>query len=129
MNTPLLSSVPGAIRPGRFSLITGMVLLVVASAFADTKLVSETSTVRILVPTDGSLGGTWRSPGFDDSSWLSGQNGVGYEVKPGAFDTTVIADSRGEFSGTGRQGENSWLNGWYDKTADPDATYQANDFQ
>lgn len=104
-------------------------LLVAVSAMADTKLITDGSPVRVLVPTDGSLGGTWRGPGFNDSSWTAGVNGVGYEVNPGAYSATVIADSRAEWSSGGRQGENNWLNGYYDQSTDLDVTYQANDFQ
>src|SRR5688572_8192851 len=96
--------------------------LIAASAFADTKLVTDGAPLRYLVPSDGGLGGTWRSPSFNDSSWTSGQNGIGYEVTPGVYNASVIADSQAEFSGTGQQGENSWLNGYYDKTADADGT-------
>lgn len=103
--------------------------LVATSALADTKLVTDGSPARILVPSDGSLGGTWRTRSFDDSSWMAGANGVGYEVNPGAFSASVIADSQSEFSGQGRQGESSWLNGYYDNFNDPDGTYQAVDFQ
>src|SRR6185436_16617482 len=81
------------------------------------------------VPTSGSLGGTWRNTSFNDSSWIHGSNGVGYEVTPGVFNASVIADSQGEWSTTGRPGENSWINGYYDMANDPDATYQATDFQ
>jgi hypothetical protein len=103
--------------------------LVTTSAWADTKLVTSGSPARILVPTDGSLGGTWRNPGFNDSSWMQGSNGVGYEVNPGSYTASVIADSQGEWSTAGQQGENSWINGYYDLANDADATYQVNDFQ
>jgi len=103
--------------------------LIAVSAIADTKLVTDGSPLRYLVPRDGSLGGTWRNAGFNDSSWTAGQNGVGYEVDPGAYNASVIADSQGDFSTAGLQGANSWINGYYDKSADPDATYQATDFQ
>jgi len=46
-------------------------------------LVSETADVRVLVPTDDSLSAAWRDSGFDDSSWTSGQAGVGYERSSG----------------------------------------------
>jgi hypothetical protein len=104
-------------------------VMVAASATADTKLVTDGSPARILVPADGNLGGTWRAPSFNDSSWIRGSNGVGYEVVPGAYNANVIADSRAEWSAAGRQGENHWINGYYDKTGDLDATYQATDFQ
>src|SRR2546426_6194933 len=88
-------------------LLTAACALIAAFAFADTKLVTKGSPVRILVPSDGSLGTTWHAPTFDDSSWTAGQNGVGYEVTPGAFSATVIADSQAEWSAAGQQGANS----------------------
>lgn len=103
--------------------------LLAASASADTKLITSGTPARYLVPTDGTLGTSWRDPLFNDSSWTVGQNGLGYEVTPGSFSARVIADSRGDWSTAGRQGANSWINGYYDKTGDPDATYQASDFQ
>ena len=103
--------------------------LMALSASADTKLVTDGAPLRYLVPRDGSLGGTWRAPGFNDSTWTAGQNGIGYEVNPGAYNASVIADSQGDFSTAGLQGANSWLNGYYNLSLDPDATYQANDFQ
>lgn len=48
-------------------------------------LVDNSTLVRTLVPTDGSLGTTWISPTFDDSSWEGDPTrtaGVGYEGSP-----------------------------------------------
>jgi hypothetical protein len=42
-------------------------------------LVSRSSNVQVLVPTDDSLGTTWTNSGFDAASWLAGAGGVGYE--------------------------------------------------
>jgi len=42
-------------------------------------LVGSEVPARALVPTNGNLGMTWMEPGFDDSGWLSGQTGVGYD--------------------------------------------------
>src|SRR5258706_8470271 len=113
----------------RLALTAGVCLIMAVSAFADSKLISSGSPVRYLVPSDGSLGGTWRAPSFNDASWNRGTNGLGYEMTPGAFNASVIADSQFEFSAGGHQGENSWINGYYDKTGDDDGTYQATDFQ
>src|SRR6267142_2591567 len=109
--------------------LTAACALIAASALGDTKLVTSGSPLRLLVPRDGSLGTSWHNPSFDDSSWTAGRNGVGYEVTPGAFSASVIADSQAEWSAAGRQGANSWINGYYDKTGDADGTYQASDFQ
>jgi hypothetical protein len=46
-------------------------------------LVDETEPVRVEVPTSGALGTTWTEIAFDDSGWLSGTTGVGYERSPG----------------------------------------------
>ena len=42
-------------------------------------LVGSEVPARALVPTNGNLGMTWMEPGFDDSGWLSGETGVGYD--------------------------------------------------
>ncbi len=44
-----------------------------------TALVSNPSPARVLVPSNSALGLTWTLPGFDDSGWRAGTNGVGYE--------------------------------------------------
>jgi len=45
----------------------------------DTILVPEFAAVTASIPTDGSLGLSWTEPGFDDSGWLAGVTGVGYD--------------------------------------------------
>ena len=48
-------------------------------------LVDDTTPVRTLGPTDGSLGNTWTGLSFNDSSWQGGPGvtaGVGYEGAP-----------------------------------------------
>lgn len=50
-----------------------------------TVLVDNTTLVRTLVPTNGTLGTTWTNPSFDDSGWQGGPivtAGVGYEASP-----------------------------------------------
>jgi hypothetical protein len=42
-------------------------------------LIRPRATARTLVPPDGSLGDTWQQPNFDDSGWIAGTTGVGYE--------------------------------------------------
>src|SRR5688572_7285926 len=44
--------------------LTAACTLITANLPADTKLVTDGAPLRYLVPTDGSLGGTWRDPGF-----------------------------------------------------------------
>ena len=41
--------------------------------------VDGASTASAFVPTDGSLGTSWTEVGFDDSSWATGTQGIGYE--------------------------------------------------
>jgi len=45
----------------------------------ETILIPEGAEARALIPTDGSLGMDWILPGFDDSAWLAGSTGVGYD--------------------------------------------------
>ncbi len=48
-----------------------------------TTLVGESASVRALVP-GSDIGSQWRTdPDFNDSSWLSGRNGIGYERSSG----------------------------------------------
>src|SRR5262245_39900925 len=44
-----------------------------------TSLVSNKSPARVFVPSNNTLGLTWTGAAFDDSAWLPGTNGVGYE--------------------------------------------------
>jgi len=59
-------------------------------------LVSSNALVRVHVPSSGVLGTNWIQTGFDDSGWLSGTNGVGYDtgsLNPGEdlMDSTVLS--------------------------------------
>ncbi len=45
------------------------------------QLVGEGSPLRLLVPTDGSLGLNWTANNFDDSSWLDTSSGIGYDTQ------------------------------------------------
>src|SRR4030042_5635798 len=40
---------------------------------------AESAPAKPLIPTDGSLGLSWIEPAFDDSQWLRGSTGVGYD--------------------------------------------------
>jgi hypothetical protein len=44
------------------------------------KVVSNTSSARVLVPLDGSFGLTWTEQAFSDGAWLAGTNGVGFDT-------------------------------------------------
>ncbi|PYI82054.1 MAG: hypothetical protein DME26_18720, partial [Verrucomicrobia bacterium] len=47
-------------------------------------LVTTNTPIRVFIPTDGSLGTSWPLLDFDDSDWIRGTNGVGYDT--GAVD-------------------------------------------
>ncbi|MDB5171735.1 MAG: hypothetical protein JWN51_508, partial [Phycisphaerales bacterium] len=46
-----------------------------------TPLAGDAAASHTLIPTDGSLGSSWINAGFNDSSWISGPTGVGYETQ------------------------------------------------
>ena len=54
-------------------------------------LLPSQAPVRVIVPTDNSLGLDWSAPDFDDSAWLSGNTGVGYERNTG-FEDLINTD-------------------------------------
>src|SRR5690349_20240687 len=57
------------------------------------RLLVAGASARVLVPLDGSLGTAWTQAGFDDSSWLSGPTGIGYETAvPGFAVHTYVAN-------------------------------------
>ncbi|MCO5051795.1 MAG: lamin tail domain-containing protein [Verrucomicrobiae bacterium] len=64
-----------------------------------TNLLLPTGTAgRYLVPTSGALGDTWTQHTFNDSTWSSGTNGLGYETEVAGFavrcvKANVIVDS------------------------------------
>jgi PA14 domain-containing protein/CotH protein/Big-like domain-containing protein/chitobiase/beta-hexosaminidase-like protein/lamin tail-like protein/Ig-like domain-containing protein len=67
--------------PRQFSNIsygTGQELMV-------TRLVSNATPARVLVPTNGFLGTAWTATNFNDATWRAGQNGVGYETYVSGF--------------------------------------------
>jgi len=152
---------------------------------APTVVLTPAATASVYVPSNNNLGANWTVPTFDDSGWLRGTNGVGFETTPaapsltGSFSTDIdglmrtrspsafiripfvvtdpsafdvmtlrmkyddgfvayingaevarrnvtVANSVSDFSDT--QGSNNWLYGYYNKTTDGDATYQASNF-
>ena len=64
-------------------------------------LVGEDSACALLVPTNGSLGQSWTQAGFNDSGWISGPQGVGYEVSPTGYlaliQTSVPEETTGAY--------------------------------
>ena len=113
---------------GRGLTVVSLAVWLPCIGAAGTLLISNGSPVKILVPTTD-LGTGWRAPSFDDSGWQEGTNGVGFEAVPVEFGGVVIADSEADWSIAGRQGENNWIYGFYDQTADPERTYTADKFQ
>ncbi len=51
-----------------------------------TQLLSESTQVRAMVPSNNNLGTSWIQTGFNDASWLSGKMGVGYSTRASSFD-------------------------------------------
>ena len=47
-----------------------------------TSFVATGSIARVLVPANDALGTSWILSSFDDSAWLAGTNGVGYDTAP-----------------------------------------------
>lgn len=73
-----------------FPVQTGDVSYGVAMGATDT-LVGPNAACRATVPTSSPLPTGWLMPGFDDSSWLTGTLGVGYERSEG-FETLIGLD-------------------------------------
>ncbi len=48
-------------------------------------LVPSGASAKVFIPLDGSLGNTWTQVGFDDSAWISGATGIGYETAVPGF--------------------------------------------
>jgi len=55
-----------------------------------TTLIGSNAPVTVFVPTNGALGLSWTGTLFDDSSWTSGTNGVGYETTVPGFAVRVF---------------------------------------
>ena len=55
-----------------------------------TPLVTSNFTAKVLVPTDGSLAQNWTGIHFNDTSWTTGGNGVGYETVVSGFAVRVV---------------------------------------
>jgi hypothetical protein len=87
-----------------------------------TTLIATGAVARYYIPSNDTLGGNWVAPGFDHSTWGSGNTGIGYETDgQGPFTPATIANSVAEFSG--RQGSNGWYYGYWDKKADGNGVY------
>lgn len=90
-------------------------------------LLTVGAPAKFTVPLNGNAGLSWTLPGFADSSWASVNNGVGFEADAEVISNPVqLADSIAQFSGT--QGGNNWFYGFWDKKADANGVYAAEDF-
>lgn len=63
-------------------------------------LLSSDAKARYFIPADDSLGTTWTAPAFDDHTWASGTNGLGYDrdnsnTNPGPAVLALDFDERG----------------------------------
>lgn len=90
-------------------------------------LLADGAPAKFTVPLNENLGESWVELGFNDSSWASVNNGVGFEADAAAAGSAVqLADSVAQFSGN--QGGNGWYYGYWNKKADADGIYAADDF-
>lgn len=120
-------SVASAFTP-QFPPQTADVAYGVAREVAATRLVSPDSPARVWVPTDGTLENHWTGADvtFDDSGWLQGRNGVGYDtaVAPAAewpagfwnFNQSADAPRVTDASGHGLDGQIVGANYTSDRT-------------
>lgn len=91
-----------------------------------TNFVAPDALARFYVPLDATLASAWTLPSFDDSSWVSATNGIGFENGAGLFTPQTIASSVSEFSGM--QGRSNWFYGYWNKGSDPNGVYSASEF-
>jgi hypothetical protein len=94
---------------------------------SSTTLLTTGAAGKFTVPLNSALGVDWTYPGFNDGSWASVNNGVGFEGDPAVISApTLMADSITEFGGN--QGGNGWFYGYWDRKADGDGFYTAGEF-
>lgn len=58
-------------------------------------LLEEFSSGRTIVPMDDSMGFDWTSKDFDDSGWIGGSTGIGYEASSG-YENLIVTDVQDE---------------------------------
>ena len=63
----------------------------VAGSSSSMALVGPNAPLRVLVPTNGSLGLAWTAPDFDDAAWTPGVPGVGFERGSG-YEALIATD-------------------------------------
>ena len=107
-------SPPGQIYPQQASDIS----YGVATVPSTTLLVSNGSSGKFTVPLNGDLALNWVAEGFNDGSWVSVTNGVGFENNTTAAigEGTIVADTVADWSESGVQGFNNWTYGAFVKT-------------
>lgn len=96
---------------------------------ATTTLIAENAPLRAIVPTSNSLDATWRQTGFDDSAWISGTNGVGFErgtalaglIGTDLLSPSIPAASRIDTNGDGVNENNSVYARYAFNVDDPNA--------
>ncbi len=81
---------------------------------------------RFTVPVNDSLGVSWTQPEFNDASWGSVNNGVGFEADGAAGGASVVADTMADWTGTAAQGANNWTYGYFN--ASTGGTYTTTKF-
>jgi hypothetical protein len=86
--------------------------------------VSTGATAKVFVPLGSGLGASWLVTEFDDSTWTNAVTGVGFETDGPT--NVVVASTVDDFSGI--QGQKNWFYGYYNRTLDPGAVYQASNF-
>src|SRR6266516_3021383 len=57
----------------------------IAQNVTTNSLVVSGATTKVLVPCGSTLGSSWTQTGFNDSTWISGTTGVGYETAVAGF--------------------------------------------
>ena len=57
-------------------------------------LLAATAPARVLIPGNDALGTNWTAQAFNDSTWLQGANGVGYETSPAEYASLIPTDVR-----------------------------------
>ena len=59
----------------------------------------EETLIRYFIPRNNSLGSSWTGVNFNDSSWKTGPNGIGFERTSGAYDDLIATNIRDEIEG------------------------------
>ncbi|MFT3788535.1 MAG: lamin tail domain-containing protein [Tepidisphaeraceae bacterium] len=86
-------------------------------------LVDTTAGKRVFVPTNGTLdSGAWTAAGFDDSGWITGTQGVGYDT--GGYEVSTIAPTltRRWAASSLSLANNTTVSTWLDTVAGKSAT-------